>query len=162
MRRFILFLAPVLLVLPGCVFGPGLAGDWSGTIECEDEDSDLEFDIELELEAEGGGVYAGEMSFLVEQEVISEGDLYVLIMEVDLDVEVETSGGGEQGLDMDTSYADSNCSISLAGQDLGSDECTEMGLDEGDLENSGASDLVWDGADTIEVDDDDCEGEIER
>ena len=131
----------------GCT--ASLAGDWTGTLECSDDDlGDYEFDVELELEPDEDGVFVGEMRLRgkldFEDSTIEADTTY--------DVEIEREEPrGEQDLEVEGECAETTTSVD--GQTIESD-CGDVD----DLETEGK----WDGADSIEVDDEDCSGELTR
>ena len=145
MRRMLKFFT--LFACTGC--GPNIAGDWSGTLECSSADvGDYEVDIELELEVEDAGEFSGELHLLSELGYLG----YVMVLDQSYDVEVEQEEPrGEQDLEVEGDCAEAT--LTLDGEQLDY-SCDEAGA----FEQEG----TWDGADTISIDDDDCEGELER
>ena len=170
MSRF--FFAPsavaLALGLSGCSFlfaGPDLSGKWEGDMDCEDSSGDeLTFDLILDLDDDGGGEFSGPFTFRNEQRIdMGAETMSDLKMEIILDAVIEVSGRGEQDLDISADYDDSRCRVTTGGEEDFDDECTAFGLDDGDLEDLGGNtDMIWDGEDTIEIDDSDCQGEMER
>lgn len=157
---------PRLSMIPGAALlsaallsacGPGLAGDWEGEIECDD----VTADIAVELEDAGDGEYEGELVHAIDYTSTEDGTSYRLLLEMVLDLVLETDGRGEQELDHDAELADVSCKLWEEG-DLLSDDCGEMGLDYDVGASADLGELTWDGADTIEIDDGDCAGELER
>ena len=163
MRPLNLTLIPLLTgLLSGCglLGGGDLSGDWEGSMDCDGP----ELDLSMELEADGGGEFSGPFVFLSEQRVDDgTGNIYDLTLEIEYDVIFELDGGGEQELSGDAELADTNCLLELDG-DLVSNDCADMGLDEDELDDAGSigDGFNWDGEDSIEIDDGDCEGELER
>ena len=131
----------------GCT--ASLAGDWTGTLECSNDDvGDYEVDVELELEPDGDGVFVGEMRLRGELELPD----YKLELDTTYDVEIEQEDPrGEQDLEVEGECAETSTSVD--GETIGSG-CADVD----DLETEG----TWDGADSVEIDDGDCEGELTR
>lgn len=156
MIRLAYSLLPASLVLTGCI-GPGLAGDWEGEVECDEG----EIEVALELESDGGGDYSGEMDWTASLTFVEGGDTYQLEIDMKFDVEIESDGRGEQDLDNEAELKRVACRLTSGGQLL-SNDCDEMGLEYDIGSTSDLGDLTWDGKDTIEVEDGDCAGELER
>lgn len=153
----LLTLAPIL-ALTGCLTAD-LGGSWEGSMSCDDGP---EIDVEMDLDADGGGSFSGEFLFLSFQQVVEDGVTYDIELEIEYEIEIETEGPGEQELDGEVELSEVSCRLYADG-DLVTDSCADMGLDESELEDAGrVGDMEWDGEDTIEIDDGDCEGELER
>lgn len=147
-------------LLTGC-FGPSLEGDWVGEVECGGQYDGAKFDVEAELESQGGGEYEGELWMVFEDSITQDGDRYEIEIDIGFELVVETDGRGEQELDHDVELDDVNCRFYQNGS-LVSSSCSELGV-EVDIGASGdLGDLTWDGQDEITIEDDDCEGAIER
>lgn len=152
------FLHAVTLVcsfnLAGCqlFLGEGLEGDWEGVIHCADGD----LDEWIEIDHEGGDTYAGE----VEMFASSTDGTYTLTLEISSDIEIDLDGAGEQELDYEVWLDDARCAF-YEGNQLLSSSCEEIGIE---VTEGWATlgELEWDGDDTIEQDDGDCSGELER
>ena len=137
-----------------------LAGNWSGSLECDSDYDDLEYEIEFDLEdgAEGyEGTGTKNLSFDVQD---TGGNTYRLSMDFEFDVAVEDlKGSAEQELDVDAEVTDceADLSPSIQGYDPTEYFC-------GDSEGDDATDGDWTliGKDTISYESDDCEGEVER
>lgn len=136
---------------------PGLAGDWEGDIRCDD----TTFDLRAELEKAGGGEYEGTMEQEVDLSATESGVDYRIWFLMELDVVLSTDGRGEQELDVDGELADVSCKYWEDG-DLLSDDCGELGIDYDIGARLDLGEVTWDGKDTIEIDDGDCSGELER
>lgn len=136
----------MILLLLGC----GLTGDWSGTIECDDGS---EADVEATLEPDGANEWSGEME--MSTTVTVEG--YEIFGRYTYDIVLEMDGAmGEQEVEMSGELSD--CYVEMDGEDV----TDQVECDEGtEIDNDG-EDWTWDGANTIEVDGDDCDGEVER
>ena len=148
--------APLLFaILTGC-FGQGLAGEWEGDLDCGDGTVGLAAD----LEKTSRNIYAGSMTAESDTTIIDSGTSWRLILDIDWDLTVNTDGPGEQELHYEALLNDLNCLLYREG-DLYSNDCEEMGIS-ADNDRSDLGTFTWDGKDTIDIEDDDCHGSLER
>lgn len=144
-----------LLSLAGCM--PSLVGEWEGEIECEETSMDLS----IELEADGGGEFSGDLETYTLMQGSTDGTSWEAELSLTIGMVFEIDGGGEQDLDYEAEIDDADCRFTIEGE-LYSSDCEELGFDVDIGQEPDLGDFTWDGADTIEIDDGDCRGELER
>lgn len=136
----------MILFLLGC----GLTGDWSGSIDCG---GGSDIDIEATVEPDGSNEWAGEMEWASSDNV----DGRDVVARFTFDVVLEMDGSfGEQEVEMSGELTD--CFMSTDGEDVSD----QINCNEGWEIDNGDDEWTWDGANTIDVEGDDCNGEVER
>ena len=137
MNRINILFVTLLTLTIGC--GGSIAGEWEGEASCENGKSEVEF----ELEREDKDTFTGSGSFDSTCTYYNDEYYWEDDCTVDFDIEVKTEGKmGEQ----DVEFEFDNCEVD--GDDI---DCPEDG------------ELSFDGADTIEGEDDGgCDLEFER
>ncbi len=157
--RFALASGLLASALLGC--NPGVGGDWDGAIECPDG----QFEVELALNRLDFERHEGDFELVGEQTIDQDGSSWRIELDIDSEIVVlMPSATGQQELRYQLDDADATCALYQDGG-LVEDDCEALELD---LEQDYDEDApvfgtwTWDGEDTIEVEDGDCTGELER
>jgi hypothetical protein len=144
----------LLLAWMGCL---SLTGEWEGQVECQSDYGDIEQDVSLLLEPAEGGAHEGEMVMSASGTIEVGGEDYEYDLELVLDVVVEPDDsvpGEDNDLEVEGELTD--CEYTLDGEDMSDDYCDDEG------EDADVDGMVWAEAGLITIDEDDCEGELER
>ena len=144
-----------LFALVAC--SPSLEGDWDGDFQCATYTADLS----IELDDEGDGEFAGELSMSIDQTSKEDGATIQYLVEGLIDLQIQVAGMGEQDLDYDAEWIGADCETFVDGA-LAYVTCQEIHFESAPGSTADFGDLTWDGADSIEIDEGDCDGELER
>jgi len=140
----LIIISGFLATLLGC--SATLAGDWEGTLTCTNDGETIKQDVELELEAEGAGAFSGKMELSYSDDVVRA--------EYEFDVTVEKEkAAGAQTLEFELDCDDA---IIFIEDEVFIDSCSAIEVEDDEW------DADWDGKDELEIDDNGCEGELER
>jgi hypothetical protein len=129
-----------LLVLAGC---QGLSGSWTGTLRCLEADATLDGQAAITLVSDRGGEFEGELR--AEGEHVSGAGRQDMVLAWGLELE-KTSPSGRQEL----SGRVDDCLLYVAGH-IEDEDCREH-----------SAEWLWDGADSIEMQGDDCSLSLAR
>lgn len=142
MRRALLLLLPLLTACD-----PGMGGDWQGELDCADEDFQGTMGLTLALNRVEDDEYVGTGTQTYTGQVDAGGVWRDLEGSLTLD-ELEATVDGE---DVAITATTADCEMTLDGQPVEMQCGTEFQVD-----------ASWDGGDSIEIADGDCEGELTR
>ncbi len=148
-----LFRALVILTTTTCLsvgckgLNGNISGDWEGSIDCGSEsESESEFDVEFDLERDDKDTFTGKGTMDYPCPITDGYYEWIEICDMTFEVTAKSEGkAGEQEIEFELD----DCKIHYEGA-----------TEEWDCPED--SELDWDGADSMDGDQDDCDVEFER
>ena len=161
--RFVLALILFPLLVVGCSPVSDLSGSYAGEVECGED----VYDVELALNVtENNFVYSGGLLFQYTETLFMSGDEVELTANFLYDIQAtQPVRAGAQDIYFNVTWEDIGCERAYPDEnnEIGRDVCEQEGIDLSILGDE-VGDVIWrfDGGKRLSIDDDSCEGSVER